>query len=893
MALISGDKLGPYEIIAPLGAGGMGEVYRAKDTRLSRDVAIKILSKEMCADPVRKQRFEREAKTISGLNHPNICVLYDVGCQDGLDYLVMECVEGETLAKRVEKGPLPLEQLLKYGSQIADALDRAHRAGIVHRDLKPSNVMLTSSGAKLLDFGLAKPTAVSASLATLTVSAHATPVTQEGTVVGTFQYMSPEQVEGKELDGRSDIFSLGAVLYEMWTGQHAFAGKSQLSVASSILEKEPASITSLRPLTPTALERTIKKCLEKAPDDRWQSASDLASQLKWISEGGVGSGMTSAVASKNPASQWITVGLAVVTIGALLIAGWALSRSRASGEKPIVRVTISMPPSQPLDTSSSATGAAWWSSSAVALSPDGHRLVLVVLQDGVARLAIRELSSFEFKPISGTEGAAMPFFSPDGEWLGFFAHGNLKKILVSGGVAIVLANVQSYSGGTWLNDNTIVYTPDFSGGMYRVPASGGKAELLSPPEPGKEQDWQWWPEALPSGDILFTRKTGEGAQEGSVVVFSRKSAKFTTLIDKASYAHYSPSGHLLYVSNDAILAVPFDEKQLKITGTPLPVLQGVQTSGGESAQFFVAQNGTLAYVPGSDVGNHNTLVSVDRTGKQAALSAPAQPYEDVTLSPDGKQLAMTIIGEQQWSVWIYDLQQKTLKRLTFDGDNRDPLWSADGKRVIYSSSRNGRKSLFWKPVAQPGGEEELLTVTAQPFPDSVSKDGRYLVYDILGERNSKGFYLLPLQGEKKSQQLFAESSLGTTLGALSPDGRWFAYASGESGRQEIYVRGFGSNAGKWQVTTDGAYQPSWSADSRELFYRGSDSRIYSVAVSPGVDFVAGSPRSLFLFPCVSAAHDYAPTLDGQHFICIQQPQSELTATQVNVVLNWATELTAK
>ena len=883
MALAPSTKLGPYEIVAPLGAGGMGEVYRAKDTRLSRDVAIKILPREMCADPARKQRFEREAKTISGLNHPNICVLYDVGCQDGVDYLVMECVEGETLSRRIEKGPLPLEQLLKYGAQIADALDKAHRAGIVHRDLKPANVMLTSSGAKLLDFGLAKPASVSASLATLTMSAAATPVTQEGTVVGTFQYMSPEQVEGKDLDGRSDIFSLGAVLYEMWTGQRAFAGKSQLSVASSILEKEPAPITSLRPLTPSALDRTIKKCLEKAPDDRWQSASDLASQLKWISEGGIGSG-TAPVLATNSRAQWLTAGLALVTVTAVAIAGWALWRPRTSGEKAVVRLTIALPASQPLVTSLPP---------AMALSPDGQRIVLVVSQDGKTHLAIRELSSFDVKLIPGTEGAAMPFFSPDGQWLGFFADGKLKKILVAGDTAIVLTNVQNFHGGTWLPDDTIVFTPDWSGGMYRVPASGGKAELVIPPERGKEQDWQWWPEALPSGDILFTRKTGEGVEEASIAVLSMKTGKSTMLIEKATGAHYSPSGRLLYVSRGAILSVPFDEKQLKVTGTPLPALPGVQTSDREFAQFAVARNGTLAYVPGAAAGNHNTLVSVDRTGKQDTLPAPPQAYEDLALSPDGKQLAMTIIGEQQWSIWIYGLQQNTLNRFTFEGDNRDPIWSADGKRVIYASSRDGRKSLVWKPVTGPGGEEELLTLTAQPFPDSVSRDGRYLLYDILGARALTGFYLLPLQGERKPQLLFAEPSLGATLGAFSPDGRWIAYASGESGRQEIYVRRSGTDTGKWQISTEGGYQPTWSSDSRELFYRSTRDRMFSVAVFPGNDFVGSSARPLFQFPCVSAGHDYAPTPDGQHFICIQQPQSEWTATQVNVVLNWAKEPSSK
>jgi serine/threonine protein kinase len=883
MALAPSTKFGPYEILSPLGAGGMGEVYRARDTRLSRDVAIKILPKEMSADPARKQRFEREAKTISGLNHPNICTLYDVGSQDGVDYLVMECVEGETLAKRIEKGPLPLEQLLKYGAQVADALDKAHRAGIVHRDLKPSNVMLTSSGAKLLDFGLAKASSAPASLATLTMAAPATPVTQEGTIVGTFQYMSPEQVEGKDLDGRSDIFSLGAVLYEMWTGQRAFAGKSQLSVASSILEKEPAPITSLRPLTPSTLERTIKKCLEKVPDDRWQSASDLASQLKWISEGGIGSGSAPAVAAEGPA-RWITAGLAFLAAGALAVTGFVLWKSKSPNEKAVVRLSLTMPPTEPLSNDSTP----------LALSPDGRRIILVVVHGGATQLAVRDLSSFEIKLISGTEGAAMPFVSPDGEWVGFFADGKLKKISVNGGPAIVLASVQNFIGGTWLSDGMIAYTPDWSGGMSQVAAAGGRPELIMQLEPGKEQEWQWWPEALPNGDILYTKKTGEGSEESSVAVLSMKTRKSTILIDNATDAHYSPSGHLVYLSHGTILAVPFDDKQQKVTGTPLPVLQGAQTlAGGQFAFLSLARDGTLAYIPGGTIGIHNHLVSVDRSGKETVLPAQPQAYEDMTLSPDGKLLAMTIVAEQQWSVWIYDLQQKTLNRFTFDGDNRDPLWSADGKRVIYSSTRNGRKSLFWKQVNGPSGEEELGAFPGQVYPSSVSKDGQYLAYDISGTKESTGAYLLPLRGERKPKLLLNDSAVGSE--EISPDGKWIAYDSVESGRTEIYVRGFPSGSGKRQVSQESGAHPMWSANGRELFFRTTASKpiMMSVTVSSGSEFNASAPRALFGFSCNMAGHDYAPTPDGQHFICIKPPESERTAPQVNVVLNWAKELVGK
>src|SRR6266446_10065977 len=487
MRLSAGVRLGPYEILDAIGAGGMGEVYRAKDTRLDRTVAIKILPAHLSSDPVRKQRFEREAKTISSLNHPNICVLYDVGQQDGIDYLVMECIEGETLAQRLQKGALPLEQVLKYGMQIADALDKAHRNGIVHRDLKPGNIMLTPAGAKLLDFGLAKPSAPLSSAETLTAATRNSPVTEQGTIVGTFQYMSPEQIEDKELDGRSDIFALGAVLYEMVTGQRAFEGKSQLSVASAILEKEPATISSLKPLTPSTLERTIKKCLEKLPDDRWQSASDLASQLKWNAEAGLPSSSTAGATGRGLKAAAIYAGLVLVAAIAIALAGLAWWRSSVPREKSVVRFSIMRPASEAILTN---TGPA------LALSSDGRSIVFVVAHGESSQLAVRDLSSFDAKLIPGTEGAQTPFFSPDGEWLGFMAAGKLRKISVSGGPAIDLADLQNPIGGTWLVDGTIVFNPEFSGRLQRVPASGGKMEALIPPDPTKGDAWQWRPESL-------------------------------------------------------------------------------------------------------------------------------------------------------------------------------------------------------------------------------------------------------------------------------------------------------------------------------------------------------------------------------------------------------------
>src|SRR5690348_13113227 len=536
MPLVSGTKLGPYEIQTPLGAGGMGEVYRAKDTRLERAVAIKILPEHLSKDPLRKQRFEREAKTISSLNHPNICTLHDIGSQNGVDYLVMECVEGETLAKRLEKGPLPLEQVLKYGAQIADALDKAHRSGIVHRDLKPGNIMLTAGGAKLLDFGLAKPAAPVLTGVTLSAARQHSPMTEEGMIVGTFQYMSPEQVEGKEVDGRSDIFSLGAVLYEMLTGKRAFEGKSQLSVASAILEKDPARVSDTKPLTPPALDHAIRKCLSKSADERWQSASDLASELKWISEAGTSSGTHTAAIARKGLARWAYV-VAGAVGATLALAGLLLWRGRSTGDEPVVRLTITRPEAEPIHVGFGP---------ALAFSPDGRRIVLVVAHGADTQLVLRDLSSFDAKLIPGTEGAATPFFSPDGEWLAFMAPGKLKKIPVNGGAAIDVADVPSSMGstigGTWLADGTIVFNSGMTAGLSRVPASGGKAEAVNRPDDKERKYWQWWPEALPSGDILLTERSGEGPGEASIAVVSLKTGKCKTVVEKGEYAHYAPGG---------------------------------------------------------------------------------------------------------------------------------------------------------------------------------------------------------------------------------------------------------------------------------------------------------------------------------------------------------------
>ena len=542
MPLNPGERLGPYEIVAPLGVGGMGEVYRARDTRLGRDVAIKILPQEMSADPVRKQRFEREAKTISGLNHPNICVLHDVGTQNGLDYLVMECVEGETLAERLRKGPMPLEQVLKCGAQIADALDKAHRSGVVHRDLKPGNIMLTKGRAKLLDFGLAKPAPGAAGLATLTtIAASHSPVTQEGTVVGTFQYMSPEQLEGREVDGRSDIFSLGAVLYEMVTGKKAFEGKSQFSVASAILEKEPPPISAVQPLTPIALDRTIRKCLAKRSDERWQSASDLATQLGWMTDiSGSGVAATPGVsASRMGWSSWAVSGaLGLLLIGAVAL--W-LSAGRKVPAAQVMRFSIGA-------AAGNALGGTWYWYPSVAISEDGSQIAYVAHRGGESQIYVRGIGEASARVVPGSEGADMPFFSPDGQWLGIHSGGKIKKVPLAGGPMVTIAKT-SFKGGMWAPDDMIYFSN--GAGLMKVAATGGEPQKITTLNAKSGETDQVFPELLPGGKaLLYTTRNMEqpSFDEADIAVVRLGSEERKILVKGGTDPHYVASGYLEVIS---------------------------------------------------------------------------------------------------------------------------------------------------------------------------------------------------------------------------------------------------------------------------------------------------------------------------------------------------------
>jgi len=623
MALAAGVRLGPYEIQSRLGAGGMGEVYRARDTRLDRAVAIKVLASHLSSSPELKQRMEREARAISSLNHPHICHLYDIGSQDGTDYLVMELVQGETLSERLHKSAMPLAEILKVGIAMAEALAVAHRQGIVHRDLKPGNIMLTAQGAKLMDFGLAKSAAAGfdpaghaplvSAAATMSEASPLSPLTTAGAIVGTIQYMSPEQVEGKEIDGRSDIFSLGAVLYEMVAGKRAFEGKSQLSVASAILEKEPDAISILKPMTPVALDRTIRKCLAKKPEERWQSASDLATQLGWMTDAsGSGSGVAVQSAEHRSSSGrfvWLASGvIALLVIGG----GWAwMTRRGATAAKPVMRFSIELPEAD-------ALGGTWYWYPSLAISEDGTQIAYVAHRAGESRIYVRGIGEAAAREVPGTERADMPFFSPDGQWLGIYSDGKIKKVPLAGGPTVTIAKA-TFGGGSWGADGNIYFGA--GPGLMKVGAAGGEPQTVTTLDPKRHELEHAFPELLPGGRaLLFTVRTMEqpSFDDADIAAVKLATGERKILVKEGTDPHYVSSGHLLFMRAGVLLAVPFDAETLEIKGAAVPVTEKILENPRIGAgQYAVSKDGLLVYIPGGVTYGEHELVFVDKAGKRS------------------------------------------------------------------------------------------------------------------------------------------------------------------------------------------------------------------------------------------------------------------------------------
>jgi Tol biopolymer transport system component len=879
-------NLDPTRLLDRWARAGWGEVYRARDTRLDRTVAIKILPAQLSSDSARKQRFEREAKTISSLNHPHICVLHDIGHQDGIDYLVMECVEGETLAKRLEKGPLPVDQVLKFGAQIADALDKAHRSGVVHRDLKPANIMLTPAGAKLLDFGLAKPVAPLTSAATLTATpAKQSPATEQGTIVGTFQYMSPEQIEGKELDGRSDLFSLGAVLYEMLTGQRAFQGKSQLSVASAILEKEPVPISTVKPMTPPALDHAILRCLAKDSEERWQTARDLALELKWIAELGSQVTLTLSSAAKGVRGRrgevllWGVASLILATTTAFVV--WNL---KPSPPRRVTRTVITLPPGQRL---------AAFDQPGVALSPDDTHLAYVAIQGSTQQqLYLRAMDSLDARAVPGTEGATAPFFSPDGQWLGFFSGNKLKKVPVGGGPVQTLGDAVQPRGGSWSNQGMIAFATTGFSFLRQLSVDGGVPLPLTRLEKGEGS--HRWPEYLLGGKaVLFSAGASAGNWlSARVTAQSVGTGERRDLTQMGTQPRYSPSGHVVYAQGGNLMAAPFDPQRLAITGAAVPVVEGVlQSSFTGAVQYSISAAGSLIYVPGSVQASQRTMVWVGRNGAEQSLPAPAHAYRAPRLSPDGRRVAVGI-EELEAQVWLYDASREALTRFTLEGNsNLNPIWTPDGKRIAFQSTKEGPQNIFWQLADGNGGAERLTTSDYLNSPTSWSPDGRLLAYFEVNPTTGWDIWVLNLSDRKARP--FLRTPFNESVPRFSPDGHWIAYISNESGRFELYVQPYPGPGGKWQISTEGGTEPAWNPNGRELFYR-SGNKMMAVDIATQPSFSAGKPRVLFegrYEPTPATFPNYDVSRDGQRFLMLKPSEQEAAGQrEINVVLNWSEEL---
>jgi serine/threonine-protein kinase len=890
MALAPGTRLGPYAITAPIGAGGMGEVYKATDTRLDRTVAVKVLPEHVASDPDLKQRFEREAKTLAALSHPHICPVFDVGSQDGIAFLVMEYLEGETLEQRLKKGALSLDHALQIGIQIADALSAAHRAGIVHRDLKPGNIMLTKSGSKLLDFGLAKTgaPAVAGSLSMLPTTPPG--LTQQGAILGTFQYMAPEQLEGREADVRTDIFAFGVVVYEMVTGKKAFEGKSQASLIAAIMSAQPPSLVASQPLAPPLFEHLVQRCLAKDPDERWQTASDLVGELRWAADNalapaqpGVARGLR--LRSAGPMYPWLVTG----AVGAVLIGVVILSAPWRTSPVPApVRFGIVVP--QPITPSVNDRQ--------LAISPDGTRIAYVSAGANLGSpITMRSLDRLETETLRGVSEARVPFFSADGRSIGFFEGASeLKTLSLEGGPPVTLTKiVGTPRGASWADNNTIVYaTADAATGLLQISAAGGEPRVLTRPDSGEGERDHLFPAVLPgSRAVLFTVLTSAkgGAELSSnlfVAALDIETGERKILIRGATQAEYVETGHLLYTAEGTLFAARFDPVRLVVLSDPIPIMEGIAMANTQAAQYSVSRTGTLVYMPDSGAATSRSLVWVSRDGHEEPVTAPSRGYYALRLSPDGVRVALDI-RDQDNDVWVWDFRGQTLTRLTFNPSNDVfPVWTPDGTTIVF----RGPDGLFQRPADGTGSEQQLTSSIPAQFAMSFSPDGKQLVITD----SSGGGDLQLLSMEKKAPPMPLVSTAFTEgLAEVSPDGRWLAYQSNESGRDEVYVRPFPNvNGGRWQVSSNGGSKPLWARSGRELFYIDGAGALVTVGVQATGGFSVGSATRLLETRFFSAlqARSYDVSPDGARFLFIKETPTATSASSPNivVVLHWLEEL---
>jgi Tol biopolymer transport system component/predicted Ser/Thr protein kinase len=892
MPLQPGTTLGPYSVTAKIGEGGMGEVYKARDTRLDRTVAIKVLPEHVATDPDLKARFEREAKTVAALSHPHICPVFDVGTQDGVDFLVMEYLEGDTLAQRLEKGPLPLDQALRYAIEMAGALDKAHRQGIVHRDLKPGNVMLTKTGAKLLDFGLAKfvPTAPAVTNAGSAAPTMEAPLTGAGSIVGTFQYMAPEQLEGEEADARSDIFAFGATLYEMVTGQKAFAARSQASLIHAIIGVEARPVSDSQPVAPRTLDHLVARCLAKDPDDRWQTARDVHEELRWVLEQLQSVAPEAAPAGGSRSAAWrrvVPVAVASLVVGAALTAVGMGLRTETPAPARVTRLQLPRAPA----TSSPGN----LSLGQVAISPDGRTIAFVARlpDENVNRIFVRSLDAEQATALPGTETGYNPVFSPDGTWLAYRTPTELFKVALNGGRPVALGRPESSllsAGLSWGADDWVYYASGgpLGGGISRVRAAWGEAESFA----GTEGSDVGWPGAVGDGRfVVFSEAPlgGGGGSDGNHISLldTQTGATRVLLETGGTGATVTPTGHLLWVrGGGSLMAVPFDRDRLDVTGTPRAVVDGIQYDPASGAtQYGVAGNGTLVYQGGTAPGTR--LMWADTQGVVPAFPTE-QVYYDPRVSPDGRRVAVEVLDDGD-DVWVLDLDRGTQTKISLGAEEDEtPAWSPDGAWAAWSRNQDGQRVTLRKRADGSGPEEVLWSGPEHAHVSMYAPDGRSLLFEKQVASANTDIWLLPLDG-LGAERVVLGSSFNEVDARLSPDGQWLAYTSNEAGISQVYVQPFPDLDARAQVSSSGGGEPVWSRDGRRLFYRG-DGAMWAVSVAPGDTFDPGVPERLFddRFDNKAPTHTgYDVDPDGRFLVVgYASPQEEL----LTVVLNWHQEL---
>ena len=888
MALTPGTKLGPYEIQSLLGAGGMGEVYRARDTRLDRTVAVKVLASHLSSSPELKQRMEREGRAISSLNHPHICQLYDIGSQNGTDYLVMEFLEGETLAEKLRKGAMPLNEILKVGIAVAEALAVAHRSGIVHRDLKPGNIMLTAGGAKLMDFGLAKPLGLQTAsgsgsapsftaAATLSGPSPLSPLTTAGSIIGTIQYMSPEQIEGKEADARSDIFAFGAVLYEMVAGKRPFAGKSQISLASSILESDPEPVGQLKPTTPPAFEHVVTTCLQKNPEERYLAAHDIRLELQWIAADRTSPPVAAATAAPRTRERlgWAAAVVAAIVLGA---AAAAIFYHPSQSEHSI-RTVINPPEKTTFNLTGDSAGPPVTSS-------DGTSLAFAATgADGRTALWVRPMNTVEARELPGTEGATFPFWSPDSRSLGFFADGKLKTVDLEGGSTQIVSDVPLGRGGAWGPGGVILFSPAPTAPIMRVSASGGTPVPITKLDNALHTSHRW-PFFFPDGKhFLYIALHHDAAKSGNNTLYyaSLDGRENRPLFRSQTNAVYA-SGFLLFGHGDQLVAQPFNPSSGTLNGEPQNVAKGVMNDASTWHMDASASNDGLL-VFGSGASGDLELVWMDRSGKISTIADKLPDLQSAVLSPQGDRVALQL-NAGETDIWVLDLTRGVRTRVTFGPvGNVSPVWSPDGKWIAYSSARIGHFALCRKPSDGSGAEETLLTVDQQPALDDWSRDGKYLLYSLpVPGGPLRQISALPLEGERKPSPVVERGAFGK----LSPDGHWLAYRSAESGRSEVYVMPFGGGQGKWQVSANGGGRAQWSMDGKELYYMDLTYNLFAVPVTnAGGALQFGAAQKLITnWSAPQVFYDVSP--DGKKFLLDRVAQQ--VSQSVTVMTNFTAGL---